>query len=59
MTGKHLEKKVKNYNQIIEENKGTNFYLYYIEKDTDINFENNKKLNAYNIFFKQNFLIDT
>lgn len=43
----YLEKKVKNYNQIIEENKGTNFYLYYIEKDTDINFENNKKLNAY------------
>jgi hypothetical protein len=43
----YLEKKINNYNKVIKDIKDTSFYLYYIEKDTDINFENNEKLGAY------------
>lgn len=44
---RYLEKKVDNYNKIVKDIRDIDFYLYYIEKDTDINFENNEKLGAY------------
>lgn len=47
-----LDTKIENYNKLID-NINTNFYVYYIEKDTDINFETNKKLGAYD-YIKDN-----
>lgn len=42
-----LNKKIKNYNELMSKYKDINFYAYFIEKDTDINFETNEKTNAY------------
>ena len=42
-----LDAKMANYRSIINSNPQVKWYLYYIEKDTDINFENNAKLGAY------------
>lgn len=41
-----LNKKIDNLNTIIKSHPELKFYLYYIEKDTDINFETNEKLGA-------------
>lgn len=43
--------KAKNYNAVFEKYPDIDFYVYYIEKDTDINFENSKKLNADDYLF--------
>lgn len=37
---------IKNINELIEKYPSLNFYAYYIEKDTDINFETKEKLTA-------------
>lgn len=44
---KSLENKANNINSVADSLNDVDFYLYYIEKDTDINFEDNTKLNAY------------
>lgn len=41
-----FDKKIDNLNTIIKSHSDLEFYLYYIEKDTDINFETNEKLGA-------------
>lgn len=43
----HLDERIKNINSVIDENPDTEFYLYFIEKDTDINFETGEKGNFY------------
>lgn len=42
-----LDVKLKNYNDLIKKYKNIDFYLYYIEKDTDINFDTNEKVGIY------------
>jgi len=42
-----IDTKLKNYNDLIKKNKNIDFYLYYIEKDTDINFDTNEKVGVY------------
>lgn len=42
-----LDNKIDNYNKALKNLKDVKKYLYYIEKDTDIDFITNKKLNAY------------
>lgn len=37
-----LDKRIENCNRIISSHPETDFYIYYIEKDTDINFETNE-----------------
>ncbi len=41
-----LEAKANNYNSIFEKYPSIDFYVYYIEKDTDVNFETGDKLEA-------------
>ncbi len=41
-----LDNKAVNYNEIFINYPDTEFYVYYIEKDTDINFETNAKVGA-------------
>lgn len=41
-----LDPKIANYNAVIARNPGVDFYAYFIEKDTDINFETGRKLQA-------------
>lgn len=43
----NLDKKIKNLNEAIDRLPEVTFYLYYIEKDTDIDFHNDHKLQAY------------
>lgn len=43
----NLNEMISNYNEIISKYKNVDFYAYYIEKDTDINFDTNKKMGAY------------
>lgn len=49
-----LERKITNIKSNREENKNTEFYVYYIEKDTDINFETNEKVGIYE-YLKERF----
>lgn len=42
-----IDAKIANINSICDKYPQIQFYLYYIEKDTDINFETNEKLNMY------------
>lgn len=42
-----LDEKIDNYNQYFTAFPDVDFYLYYVEKDTDINFETNEKVLAY------------
>lgn len=42
-----IDSKIANINYICDKYPQIDFYLYYIEKDTDINFETNEKLNMY------------
>lgn len=44
-----LQLRAKLYNDIFALYEKTDFYLYYIEKDTDINFENNEKSDAFEV----------
>ncbi len=41
-----LENKAENYNKIFAENPDIDFYTYFIEKDTDMNFETREKTGA-------------
>lgn len=43
----YIDAKIDNINQSVKENKKIEFYLYYIEKDTDIDFTTNEKSNIY------------
>jgi hypothetical protein len=43
----NIDAKIDNINLAVKENKKTEFYLYYIEKDTDIDFITNEKSNIY------------
>lgn len=42
-----LDVKIEDYNQVFERFPETDFYMYYIEKETDLNLETNKKVNFY------------
>lgn len=42
-------KRAEEYNKLIKENPDTDFYVYYIEKDTDINFETGEKLGLFEL----------
>lgn len=46
-TSPALDVKIRNLNDCFRRHPETDFYLYYIEKDTDIDFETNEKLMAY------------
>lgn len=54
-----LNAKAENYNALMEKYPGVDFYAYYIEKDTDINFENGNKLNADDYLFSLLHLDDS
>ena len=43
----YLDKKIENYNSFVDKNKYVDVYLYYIEKDTDINFKTGKKIDIF------------
>ena len=43
--------KAENYNTVFEAYPEIDFYVYYIEKDTDINFESGEKINADDYLF--------
>ncbi len=52
-----LDKKIENIEAKVKEDPDINFYVYYIAKDTDINFETNEKVGAYEYLsekFKEN-----
>ncbi len=42
-----LDHKIHNLNQVVEQKSDFKAYLYYIEKDTDMDFESGSRLNAY------------
>lgn len=46
-----LEDKADNYNQYFAAHPELNFYVYYIEKDTDVNFESGEKIPACDYLF--------
>lgn len=49
----YLDKKIENYNSFASKNKDVNVYLYYIEKDTDINFKTGKKVDIFEYIQKR------
>lgn len=48
-----LTEKAENYERVFAAHPELDFYVYYIEKDTDINFETNDKVLAREYFFDQ------
>ncbi len=46
-----LQERADSYNTLFDKHPDLDFYVYYIEEDTDINFETNKKLNTDDYFF--------
>lgn len=42
-----LDERISSYNEVFKKYPQTDFYVYYVEKDTDINFETNEKLGAF------------
>lgn len=42
-----LDARAQLYNSVFEKYSDTDFYVYYIEKDTDLNFEKNEKMYVY------------
>ena len=54
----NLDNKVQNIDTKVKEHSNVDFYVYYIEKDTDIDFETNNKIGAFEYlsekFQKQN-----
>ncbi len=42
-----LDKRIATYNSMFKKYSDKDFYIYYIEKDTDINFETGEKLGAF------------
>ena len=46
-----MEKKAANYNEYFAAHRSLDFYVYYIEKDTDINFETGEKIPACDYLF--------
>ena len=53
-----LNQKATNYNQYINNYNKLDFYIYFIEKDTDINFETNEKVRAYEYLRERIHLAD-
>ncbi len=51
---KSLDNKVKNISSQVKAHKDIDFYVYYIEKDTDINLETNQKTGVYE-YLEQEF----
>lgn len=49
----NLDKKIENIEKIANEFPNIEFDIYYIEKDTDINFETNEKVGAYEYLSKR------
>lgn len=52
-----FDNKIENINFQMSQNDNVDFYIYYIEKDTEINFETNKKIKAYE-YLKKGINID-
>lgn len=52
-----LDLKINNYNDYFNKFSNLDFYVYYIEKDTDIDFENNEKMGIYD-YLKKGFRLD-
>lgn len=52
-----LNKKITNYNELISSYKNVDFYAYYIEKDTDIDFDTNQKTGVFD-FLKSNLNVN-
>lgn len=50
LTKSALTKKINNINSAVSSNNNVNFYVYYIEGDYDVNFENNEKSGIYEYF---------
>ncbi len=50
-----LDYKIENFNTYFTNLKNIDFYIYYIERETDINFEDNQKSNIYE-YIKSNIL---
>lgn len=50
---KSLDNKVKNISSQVRAHKDIDFYVYYIEKDTDINLETNQKTGVYEYLEKE------
>lgn len=42
-----LDTRIANYNKVFSAHPDVGFYLYYVEKDTDVNFETGEKAGAY------------
>ena len=42
-----IKSKIENYNSFVDKNKYVDVYLYYLEKDTDINFKTDKKIDIF------------
>ncbi len=47
----YLDSKINNYNQYFASHPDTEFYIYYIEKDTDIDFETNESMGISDYIF--------
>ncbi len=52
-----LIERAADYNKIKERNPNTDFYFYYIEKDTDVNFETGEKVGVFE-FMQENLNFD-
>lgn len=52
-----LDRKIENYNAILENHPDVDFYMYYIEKDTDVSFETGQKLGIYE-YLRDNLVLD-
>lgn len=54
-----LDSKVENYNAVFEKYPDLDYYVYFIEKDTDLNFETGEKINADEYIFSKLNLDDS
>lgn len=53
---KQIDKRVDQYNRLVKKYPEVDFYLYYVEKDTDINFETGEKVGVFeSLYEKVNF----
>ena len=51
------DKRIKNLNEYFAKYTDIDFYVYYVEKDTDINFETNEKMGIYE-YLRDNLNVD-
>ncbi len=54
-----LDSKAENYNEVFEKYPEIDYYVYFIEKDTDMNFETGEKINADEYIFSKLNLDDS